>query len=118
MYEFGVEYKTVVLSVDSKLPTFDSSREDSRIVVIGEEGKGVDRIGEEGSGASATSADKKTPKPKTISPLETLLELGVVEQAAKDWLIVRKAKRAPLTESAIDELKREAEKAGITLEME
>lgn len=69
----------------------------------------------EGEETPATSADKKTPKPKTISPLEILLSLGVEEQAAKDWLTVRKAKRAPLTETALDELKLEAGKAGITV---
>lgn len=63
----------------------------------------------------APSAIKKIPKPKTIAPLETLLALGVAEKAAADWLIVRKAKRAPLTGTALDELKLEAGKAGITV---
>lgn len=47
--------------------------------------------------------------------LQSLLNLGVEKQAAEDWLIVRKAKRAPLTKTALDELVREAEKAGITV---
>lgn len=59
---------------------------------------------------------KPTPKDKEASgkpDLKTLIGLGVDEQAAKDWLVVRKAKHAPLTASALDELKAEACKAGI-----
>lgn len=52
-----------------------------------------------------------TPK----SNLKKLLDLGVDEQIAKDWLAVRKAKRAPLTDTALEEMKLEAGKAGISL---
>lgn len=44
-----------------------------------------------------------------------LIALGVPEQVAKDWLIVRKAKRSPLTDTALDDLKLEAAKAGISV---
>lgn len=101
----------------SKFPQFDSSREDSRIVVLGRdqgEDQGRDQ-GEEGKGVSATSADKKTSAKKVISPLDTLVDLGVEEQAASDWLRVRKAKRAPFTQTVLDDLKREAGKAGISV---
>ena len=106
----------------SKLPAFDSSREDSRILPVGRDRNGEDgncieegeRIREEGS-AFANPLEKKPSKPKTESPLKILLELGVSEQAAKDWLTVRKAKRAPLTQTAVDDLRREAGKAGITI---
>ena len=54
-------------------------------------------------------------KQKQNAPLESLLSLGVDEQAAKDWLTVRKAKRAPFTETALNDLKLEAGKAGITV---
>ncbi|MFA7556603.1 MAG: hypothetical protein WCZ20_02265, partial [Hydrogenophaga sp.] len=36
-------------------------------------------------------------------------------QHAEDWLKIRRAKKAPLTETALDIVKREAAKAGITL---
>jgi len=49
------------------------------------------------------------------SALEKLTALGVPEQAANDWLAVRKAKRAPLTDTAIDALKREAAKANLSI---
>ena len=44
------------------------------------------------------------------------MDLGVEEQAAKDWMAVRKAKRAPLTETVIKSLKAEASKAGMTVD--
>lgn len=52
---------------------------------------------------------------KSITPLKILLSLGVDEQAANDWLLVRKTKRAPFTETALNDLKTEAEKAGLTI---
>ena len=94
----------------SKLPQFDSSREDSRILPVGREGNGRDQ-GEEGKGkgkgVSPADAGKKT-------DLAMLLEIGAEEQSAKDWLTIRKAKRAPLTQTALDSLILEAGKAGIT----
>lgn len=47
--------------------------------------------------------------------VKTLIDLGVNPQAAKDWLIVRKAKDGPFTQTALDDLIREAGKAGITV---
>lgn len=41
---------------------------------------------------------------------------GIGEQVIFDFLKLRKAKKAPLTETAIDGIKREAAKARITLE--
>lgn len=41
---------------------------------------------------------------------------GIGEQVIFDFLKLRKAKKAPLTETAIDGIKREAVKARITLE--
>lgn len=56
----------------------------------------------------------KPAKPSGLSASD-LVSLGVDEQVAKDFLEVRKAKRAPLTTTALDGIKREAEKAGISL---
>ena len=53
----------------------------------------------------------RAPKPDAKS----LVALGVGEQTALDWLAVRKAKRAPLTETALEDLQREAKKAGISV---
>jgi hypothetical protein len=63
------------------------------------------------------SKDLSAPSAQTAkkTPLSLLTELGVDEQSAKDWLTVRKAKRAPLTQTALDELVCEAGKAGISV---
>lgn len=44
-----------------------------------------------------------------------LINLGVDEQHAKDWLAIRKVKKAPLTPTALAGVQREAAKAGKTL---
>ncbi len=55
---------------------------------------------------------KKEAKPAL--GVKDLVAEGVNEQHAIDWLKVRKAKRAPLTETAWEDVKREARKALIT----
>lgn len=65
----------------------------------------------EGEGEDKEKQNTFTPK----ANLKTLLELGVDEQVARDWLKVRKAKRAPLTDTALDAMKLEASRAGISL---
>jgi phage replication O-like protein O len=52
---------------------------------------------------------------KTTLNADDLILLGVDKQIANDWLSVRKAKRAPLTKTALDAMQREADKANITL---
>lgn len=58
--------------------------------------------------------NKREKKPKTFNALEALIELGVDEQVADDWLKLRRRKRADLTRTALDGLVREANKAGIS----
>jgi DNA-binding transcriptional regulator YhcF (GntR family) len=53
-------------------------------------------------------------KPR-VNWLNRLIDLGVDENHAKDWLAVRKAKKATMTETALDGVTREASLAGITL---
>ena len=50
-----------------------------------------------------------------FDPRSELLALGVDAQVAEDWLAVRRAKRAPLTRSALDGVVREAGKAGLSV---
>jgi uncharacterized protein YdaU (DUF1376 family) len=55
---------------------------------------------------------------KKASGLLTHAELvgqGVDEKVARDWLIIRKAQRAPLTETAWDTIKAEAAKANLSV---
>lgn len=73
----------------------------------GKEGKGKE---EEGKGKEGAVADAPKKNARTM-----LAELGVEDQPAKDWLEIRKAKRAPLTQTALDDLVREAGKAGISV---
>ena len=54
-------------------------------------------------------------KPPRFEPLSALLALGVDAQVAADWLAVRKAKRAALTQTALDDVVSEAGKAGISV---
>ena len=58
--------------------------------------------------------EAKAPRAKILKARD-LVELGVSQQHADDWLAVRKQKRAPLTESAFAATVREAGIAGITL---
>lgn len=61
-----------------------------------------------------TVAPDKPERVKSISAKQ-LVGMGVDEQHAKDWLVIRKAKRAQLTDSALEAVKREAAIAGLTL---
>lgn len=54
------------------------------------------------------------PKTKKIG-LSDLIGLGINEQFAQDWIEIRKAKRAPLTKTALDAIIKEAEKAKLSL---
>lgn len=61
----------------------------------------------------------QTPKEKPNTPRfdarRHLVERGVSEQQADDWLTLRKAKRLPATLTALDGVEAEANKAGIEL---
>lgn len=64
------------------------------------------------AGAPAVPVPKK---PAKFDGLAALIALGVSEQVARDWLEIRKAKKLPLTETALEGVKREAGKAGMSL---
>lgn len=75
-------------------------------------------------GITASARDAHAPPPPDDSPpakqprfepLSALLALGVDAQVAADWLAVRKAKRAALTQTALDDVVAEAHKAGISV---
>lgn len=55
-------------------------------------------------------------KPSKSSRSKVKRPDGVDEQIWEDWLQLRKTKKAPVTQTAIDGISREAEKAGYTLE--
>lgn len=95
----------------SKLPAFvepsASPREDSRSLTVGREG-----IGEDGKGSGV---DQELPSKSASLRVSDLVALEIPEQLAKDFLSNRKAKKSPLTQTALDGIAREAGNAGITL---
>ena len=63
--------------------------------------------------AGAKKRGRKSDPEKTLG-VDDLVAEGVGKQHAEDWLKVRKAKKAPLTQTAWDGVKSESAKAGIT----
>jgi hypothetical protein len=58
---------------------------------------------------------KKAKAPAAPSPVSLLTALEVGEQVANDWLAIRKQKRLPFTQTALEGLIAETEKAGLSL---
>lgn len=54
--------------------------------------------------------------PARFDPMQHLIALEVTEPVARDWLALRKTKRAPATETAIAGIISEADKASMTLQ--
>ena len=65
--------------------------------------------------AEKTTA-KRRAKNRDADDLALLTEYGVSVQTAEDYLIIRKAKRLPLTKTALLQIQAEANKAGLTVE--
>jgi len=61
-----------------------------------------------------TAKPEKPERAKNVTASD-LAGMGVNEQHAKDWLAVRKQKKAPLTPTAMAATKREADKAGLSI---
>ncbi|NUF79310.1 helix-turn-helix domain-containing protein [Snodgrassella sp. ESL0323] len=61
-----------------------------------------------------TSQNKK--RVRWDESLNMLIAEGIDEQIASDFIAIRKAKNAPLTQTALEGILREANKAGLTLE--
>ncbi len=108
-------------------PHVAKPREAFEGVLINTEGQQELKLNKDGRGTNARvratppaapppPADPPPPgKPPRFEPLSALLALGVDEQVARDWLDVRKAKRAPLKQTALDDVVAEAHKAGISV---
>lgn len=58
---------------------------------------------------------EKAKKEKSTFNAQDLIDMGVDEQHAKDWIEVRKRKKAAMTMTALSGVIREAKKAGVTL---
>ena len=59
---------------------------------------------------------KSKTKTNTFQPLASLMSLQVSEQIARDWLVIRKAKKKPLTQTALNRVINQAQKGGYTLQ--
>lgn len=73
-----------------------------------------ERAGEETEGETYKpegEKDKRASAPRVINCPD-----NVRDETWRDWLQLRKAKRAPVTQTALDQIEREAAKAGWTLE--
>lgn len=58
--------------------------------------------------------DQKTTRASRCKWMDELIENGALEKHARDWLEVRKGKKAKMTDTVMDGIKREANKAGVT----
>jgi biotin operon repressor len=79
--------------------------------------RGVGRQTPGGGSPDAPGVGRQTPtnEPTYLNQeLKLLLDAGVDTNVAQDWLRIRKAKKAPLTETAWEGVKREAAAAGMT----
>jgi uncharacterized protein YdaU (DUF1376 family) len=56
---------------------------------------------------------KDKPKPSTLTTDNLIRDFGVAEQVAKDYMAIRKAKRSPLTQTALNNLINEFKKSGL-----
>jgi hypothetical protein len=74
---------------------------------------GSETLPESGTGTGTGTGTGHAPRGAGAALLS---DEGIDSQVAFDFLAIRKAKRAPLTATALDGIKREAGKAGITLE--
>ena len=122
-----IVYDEPVRGEMSQNPNQGNPNQDFPDVLINTEGQQELKLNKDGRGANAlaraTPPDappsdrpaKPVAKPPRFEPLAALLALGVDEQVARDWLDVRKAKRAPLKQTALDDVVAEAHKAGISV---
>lgn len=64
--------------------------------------------------SSLRSEEKRAPRSVSVSAEQLASEHGVDKQVAADWLTVRKAKKSPLTQTALDNLITEFATAGLS----
>lgn len=60
------------------------------------------------------AVEKPKAKREKFDQLSAVMDLGCSKQLAEDWLKVRKAKRAPLTETALKHIVKDAQSVGLT----
>ena len=103
-------------------PNQENPNQDFPDVLINTEGQQELNLSKDGrktnarGRAASPPAPPDTPdKPARFNPLEALLALGVPRQLASDWLLIRKDKHVPLTQTGLETTVEEAAKAGLSL---
>lgn len=100
------DYKTSSSEESSLVKKVHSSSEESSLSV-------VKKVHTQNNNKNTIQNNNKKNTKK--SELDLLADFGIVGQLAEDFLKLRKAKNAPITETALKGFQREAAKAGISL---
>jgi hypothetical protein len=106
----------------AEIPSFTShqvinNRESASILLSRVKGASPRVTGEgrkEGKGREGKSP-ATAPKAR-FDPVEEMALRGVLPQTADDWMTLRKARRAPVTETVLKEIIAEADKSGMSLD--
>lgn len=106
----------------AEIPSFAThqvinNRESSSVLLSRVKGASA-RVQAEGrkEGKGREGKSRATPPMARFDPIEELATLGVLPQTAQDWITLRKSKKAVITVTALEEIIKEADKAGMSLE--
>ena len=117
-----IVYDEPVRNEAAENPNQENPNQDFPDVLINTEGQQELNLSKDGrktnarGRAASPPAPPDTPdKPARFNPLEALLALGVPRQLASDWLLIRKDKHVPLTQTGLETTVEEAAKAGLSL---
>ena len=94
-------------------PTTERGAGDAPNTSLNHQEKKANKDGAERDSKLGGAKPKRSDDPPPLT-IDDIVAEGVDRQHAADWFIVRKAKKAPLTQTAWDGVKAEAVKAGIT----
>ena len=117
-----IVYDEPVRNEAAENPNQENPNQDFPDVLINTEGQQELNLSKDGrktnarGRAASPPAPPDTPdKPARFNPLEALLAFGVPRQLASDWLLIRKDKHVPLTQTGLETTVEEAAKAGLSL---
>lgn len=99
-------YESMTSTREARVSDASGTRGQSR------QGEGKGKEGKEYTDACASDV----PASPSFNPKAELKTHGVSDQTAKDWLSLRKQKRATVTATALGDIVRQAEKANLSLE--
>nr|DAM74083.1 MAG TPA: replication protein O [Caudoviricetes sp.] len=100
-------YKTATSEKSSLVKNFPATSEKSSQVTCEESSHTINNIKN-----NIQNTNKKNTKK---SDLDLLADFGITGQLADDFIVLRKAKKAPITETALKGYQSEADKAGISI---